>query len=107
MNFHNIVTIYLKELKDSLRDRRTLMSMIIIPTFVVPLMFFGVGKVMTTVIAKAREEIPTVAIIGGAGSPGVVDALKKTPKLRVVATPSDWKLEISEKRLRVAVELPE
>ena len=107
MNIHNIVTVYLKELKDSLRDRRTLMSMIIIPTFVVPLMFFGVTKVMTTVISKAREEIPTVAIIGGEDSPAVVAALKKAPRLKIVATPADWKLAISEKRLRVAVEIPE
>ena len=34
MNWNNIVTVYLKELKDSLRDRRTLMSTIIIPTLV-------------------------------------------------------------------------
>ena len=27
MNWSNIVTVYLKELKDSLRDRRTLISM--------------------------------------------------------------------------------
>ena len=32
MNWQHIVTVYLKELKDSLRDRRTLISMIVIPT---------------------------------------------------------------------------
>ena len=34
MSWNNIVTVYLKELKDSLRDRRTLLSTIIIPTLV-------------------------------------------------------------------------
>ena len=32
MNWNHIVTVYLKELKDSLRDRRTLISMIVVPT---------------------------------------------------------------------------
>ncbi|MDB6168429.1 MAG: ABC-type Na+ efflux pump, permease component [Verrucomicrobia bacterium] len=107
MSWHNIVTVYLKELKDSLRDRRTLMSTIIIPTLVIPLLTFGIGKVMSVVMSRAREEIPTVAIIGGADSPGVVAELRKTPKLKIVPLPADWKLAISEKRLRVAVELPE
>ena len=106
MNWHNIATVYLKELKDSLRDRRTLLSTIIIPTLVMPLLTFGVGKIMAGVLKKAREEIPSVAILGGADSPAVVAALKQSPKLRVVATPADWKQAIGEKKLRVAVEIP-
>ena len=39
MNWRNITTVYLKELKDSLRDRRTLISVIVVPTIVMPLMF--------------------------------------------------------------------
>lgn len=106
MNWSNIVTVYLKELKDSLRDRRTLMSTIIIPTLVMPVLTFGMGKVMSTVLARAQEEIPTVAILGGADSPAVVAALKRSPKLRVVPTPADWRQAISDKKLRAAVELP-
>jgi sodium transport system permease protein len=41
MNWHNIITVYFKELKDSLRDRRTLISMIVIPRCVMPLLIFG------------------------------------------------------------------
>ncbi|MSU22638.1 MAG: ABC transporter permease [Opitutus sp.] len=106
MNWHNIVTVYLKELKDSLRDRRTLLSTILIPTLVMPLLTFGVGTVMSKVIKKAQEEIPSVAILGGEDSPAVVAALKKSPKLRVVATPADWKQAISDKKLRVVLQLP-
>ena len=75
MNWNNIVTVYLKELKDSLRDRRTLLSTIIIPTLVMPLLTFGIGKVATTVVNKAREEIPVIVILGGEDSPGVVAQL--------------------------------
>jgi sodium transport system permease protein len=107
MNWGNIVTVYLKELKDSLRDRRTLLSTIIIPTFIMPLLTFGIGKVMSTVITKAQEEIPSVAILGGEDSPTVVTALKKSPKLHIVATPADYKDAISNKKLRVAIQLPE
>ncbi len=107
MNWNNIATIYLKELKDSLRDRRTLISTIVIPTLVMPLMFFGLGKVMANVMTKAREDIPTVVILGGADSPGVVRQFRASKRMRVVPPRADWKRAISDKQLRVAVQLPE
>lgn len=106
MNWRNITTVYLKELKDSLRDRRTLLSMIIIPTFVMPALMFGVGKIATKIFSKAREEIPTVVVLGGDDSPAVVAQLRQSKKLRVVPTPADWKTRISDKKIRGAVQIP-
>ena len=106
MNLHNIFTVYLKELKDTLRDRRSLMSMIIIPTFVMPALTFGVGKIAAGVVNKAREEIPAVMIVGGDDSPGVAAALRQDKKLKVVPTGADWKQQISDKKVRAAVLIP-
>ncbi len=106
MNLRNIVTVYLKELRDSLRDRRTLMSTIFIPALVMPLLTFGVGKIMSGVIKTAREDIPTVAIIGGDDSPAVVAALKKSDKMKVVEKPTDYEKAIGDKQLKVAINLP-
>jgi sodium transport system permease protein len=106
MNWHNIITIYLKELKDSLRDRRTLMSMIIIPTLVMPALMFGVGKIAAKVFSKAREEVPTVMVLGGEDSPGVAAQLKASPKFKVVPLVTDWKAQISDKKVRAVVRLP-
>jgi sodium transport system permease protein len=106
MNWNNIVTVYLKELKDSLRDRRTLLSTIIIPTLVMPALMFGVGKIAATVVSKAREEIPRVMILGGEDSPGVVAQLKMSKRLNIVPGVTDWKAQISDKKVRGAVQLP-
>jgi sodium transport system permease protein len=107
MSWNNIVTVYLKELKDSLRDRRTLLSTIIIPTLVMPALMFGVGKIATTVFSKARQEIPRIMILGGEDSPGVVSQLKASPKLNVVPVAADWKAQISDKKVRGVVRLPD
>ncbi len=107
MNWNNIITVYLKELKDSLRDRRTLLSTILIPTLVIPVLTFGVGKVASGVISKARGETPTVMILGGEDSPRVVAQLKASPKIKIIATSDDWKERITEKKIRAAVKLPE
>ncbi|MCX6956088.1 MAG: ABC transporter permease [Verrucomicrobia bacterium] len=110
MNWNIILTIYLKELRDMLRDRRTLFSIIIIPTLVMPLMTFGFGKVAANVIGKAREEIPAIVILGGEDSPAVVAALRASKKLKVVDRGSDSKkqieAQIADKKIRAAVELP-
>ncbi|HVZ66111.1 MAG TPA: ABC transporter permease [Lacunisphaera sp.] len=106
MNWNSIVTIYLKELKDSLRDRRTLISMIVIPTLIIPVLSIGVGAIMTKVIKQAREEATSVIIVHGEDSPGVVAALKADKKFRVVAPGGDYKQLISDKKVRVAVDLP-
>ena len=106
MNPRNIATVYLKELKDSLRDRRTLLSMIIIPTLVMPALMFGVGKIATTVFSKARQEIPRVMVVGGEDSPGVVAQLNSSKKFNFVANEPDWRAQISEKKVRAVVQLP-
>lgn len=106
MNWKNILTVYLKELKDSLRDRRTLLSTIIIPTLVMPALMFGVGKIASQVFSKARQEIPSVVILGGEDSPGVIAQLRDTKKLSVVTAPADWKAQISDKKIRAAVQIP-
>ena len=107
MNARNIVTVYLKELKDSLRDRRTLLSMIIIPTFIVPALAFTVGRIGSQAIARARDETAVVMLLGGEDSPGVVTALKADPKLKVLPATADWREQISDKKIRAAVQLPE
>ena len=111
MNWQSIRTVWFKELKDSLRDRRTLISMIVVPALVMPLLMVGVGTVMSKVMKKAKAEIPSIMVLGGEDSPGVVAALKaeKTPagepRFRFVTT-GDYRQLISEKRLRAAVEIP-
>lgn len=111
MNWNHIITVYLKELRDSLRDRRTLISMIVVPTLIMPIIMFGVGTIMSKVMKQAKQETPSVMIVGGEDSPEVVEAIKaeKTakgePRFRIVPA-GDYKQLISEKKLRTAVEIP-
>lgn len=110
MNWHSISTVWLKELKDQLRDRRTVISMIVIPALVMPLFFIGMITVAKKVMSKAQAEAPSIMILGGEDSPAVVAALKaeKTkqgePRFRIVVG-GDYRKLISEKKLRAAVEI--
>jgi sodium transport system permease protein len=107
MNARSIATIYCKELRDLLRDRRTLVSTIVVPTFIMPLFILGFGRVMSAVISKARAEIPTVMLVGGGDSPRVRAELEKSGRFRIEAASADWRALISDKKVRAAVEIPD
>jgi sodium transport system permease protein len=106
MNWHTIGTVYVKELRDTLRDRRTLISMIIVPTLFMPGLIFGMGTAVSVIVSKAKEEIPRVMVIGGVDSPGLRSELDKSGKFRVEKALPDWRRLISDKRIRAAVEIP-
>ncbi len=107
MSWGAVGTIYAKELRDSLRDRRTLLSTIVIPTIAIPALLLGVGKIASAVVSKAREEIPRVMVIGGGDSPGVRAELEKSRRFRAEPATADWKSLISEKKVRAAAEIPD
>lgn len=106
MSWRAVLIVYLKELKDTLRDRRAVLSMVIIPTVVMPGIMFGVGKIGMSVVSKAKGETPSVMVLGGEDSPSVVTELREKKRWRVVPTADDWRQQISDKKLRVAVRLP-
>ncbi|SDR92123.1 ABC transporter permease [Opitutus sp. GAS368] len=112
MKLQAILAVYVKELREAVRDRRTLISVIVIPTVAIPLMFFFVGKAMSRAFSQAQEELPTVMIVGGEDSPGIVATLKSArhpdrdrPLARIVPL-GDYTQQITNKQLSVAVEIP-
>ena len=106
MSARNIGVVYRKELTDSLRDRRTLVSMIAVPILLMPLLTIGLGVLSAALMGRAMQEIPTVMILGGEDSPRVVAALRLLGDIRVVPPQPDYAERISDKQVRAAVEIP-
>jgi sodium transport system permease protein len=106
MSLRNVGIVYRKELADSLRDGRTLISMIVVPLLVMPLLTIGMGVLSIALVGVAMREVPRVMIIGGRDSPGVVAELKKMKDLEIIPAKPDFAEEISNKRIRAAVEIP-
>ncbi|CAM2005855.1 ABC transporter permease [Acanthopleuribacter pedis] len=59
-----IPTIVMKELTEITRDRKTLFFMLALPTFVMPLLFYGVFTIAKKMAVKERDRILRVAVIG-------------------------------------------
>ncbi len=62
---NNIITIWKKELMDAIRDKRTLMAMIILPIILMPIIVIGMSVLVESQIKKAEEQTVKVGIVYG------------------------------------------
>jgi sodium transport system permease protein len=106
MKLRNLRIVYRKELRELLRDRRTIISMIVIPVFVMPLLMTALGLAAVKFSGKARQEIPKVMALGGEDSPGTWSALRALNTFAFVPPARDFTNLISEKTLNAAIEIP-
>ncbi len=106
MPVQNIGFVFRKELTEWLRDRRTIISTVVIPLLLFPILTVGFGTMATVLIGKAKEEIPKIMVLGGEDSPKILEGVRKLDKIEVVAAQTNWKDEIINKEVRAAVEIP-
>jgi sodium transport system permease protein len=106
MSARNIGIVYRKELTEALRDRRTLITMVVVPLLIFPIFSVGFGAAIAALIGKAKEETPKVMVIGGEGAPTVLGGLEKVPKIQIVPLEANWKDQVVNKQVPVVVEIP-
>jgi sodium transport system permease protein len=107
MKGRNIVIVYLKELRDLLRDRRTLRSIVLVPLVIMPVLVQVMTRAARSITANASAEVFAIQVLGGQDSPGTVAQLGTDPKLRVEPATDDWRQLIADKKIRAAVRLPD
>ncbi len=106
MRGSRIRAVWAKELREAVRDRRTLMSTLVLPTIVMPLLFLAVGVLSARIFGKARAERSAVMVLGGDDSPGVRAVLEKAPKLQCMPAAAEWRTLVSDKKIRAVVSIP-
>jgi len=103
----NIAIVFRKELRDLLRDRRTLRSIFLFPLVIMPLMVQLVTRASRSITASASAQISAIQVLGGADSPAIVAQLRADPKLRIEPSTDDWRQLIADKKVRAAVRIPD
>lgn len=101
-----VFTVYRKELKDILRDRRTIISMLVIPMVVMPMIMLLFGGVSAKLVQSALEQVPEIMLLGAEDSPRIRAGLGSHKSLKLTPAAPDYAARISNKTLRAAVELP-
>jgi sodium transport system permease protein len=102
MRFPLIKAIYLREMLDMFRDRRTMISMVAVPVLVFPLLFKVMTKVTGDIEKNAAAEAKTLGIVVHAQTPGVKEALEKLGL--PIGEKDDVRSAIEKKEIAAALE---
>ena len=106
MKLRNILIVYRKELKDMMRDRRTIFGMFLFPIVIFPLMTTGFNTFEQRMRKRVEKEKSTVMLLGAEHAPALAGKLTASENLEILpATPSYAQL-IGDKKLHAAVEFP-
>lgn len=76
MNIRAVRTIYHKEMLEMVRDRRTLLSMVLVPIIAMPLLFKVANFFLSSSDEQAEREAMTIAVPESLTMPGLADALR-------------------------------
>lgn len=75
--------VFRKELRDTLRDRRTLVAMVVVPLLLFPLLMVGMAKFSQSRAAEARDKTLAVAVADAEASSGLAAYLRQEPGLEI------------------------
>jgi sodium transport system permease protein len=105
MDLRRIGIVYRKEIVESLRDRRTIISTIVIPLILFPLIFVGFGGFATGMMKSVQAERSKIAILGAEHAPKLVAKVRESPAFEF-ASSENFQTRIGEKQLRAVLEIP-
>jgi len=105
----NILTIYLKEMKEVLRDRKTLIFMVALPTLVVPVLMNIMIGFIVRAEKKAQTETLTFAIFGAEYLPDLANEFSEEKGFEKVNIPTQEVIAsaIEENKIKFGLVIPQ
>ena len=102
MHLGNIAAIIRKEVLDLIRDRRSMMSMLVVPVVVFPLIFSGMTRLMPKLEQSAEDDLREMGIAARISNPAAREALDGLGLK--ITEPDDLKAAVEKKAAAAAVE---
>lgn len=101
--------VFFKELRETFRDRRVIIGVVLWPLLVTPLMFLGIGFFAGQKDRSDKAEVLPVALVGEAAAPALAGTLAKNEAVRLTLIPDRAAAEaaVRAQTVRAALVLPE
>ncbi len=103
----NITTIWKKELKDTIRDRRTILTMIILPMLLMPILMIGMGKFIEYQISSSEEKIIKIAIVNEDKAPQFVELINDNEKIEIIDIDNDIREAVRNDEIQAGIIIPD
>ncbi|MCX6358874.1 MAG: ABC transporter permease subunit [Armatimonadetes bacterium] len=100
--------VFLKEIREIFRDKRTVFGVVVSPLLLTPGLLALTGSFLNGEMRRARTEVLRVGMVQPIGADGVARALKATPNVRwTPVTAAEAERRVRERGLAAAIILPE
>ncbi|KPL04601.1 MAG: hypothetical protein AMJ90_00055 [candidate division Zixibacteria bacterium SM23_73_2] len=106
MDFKKTKIVYFKEMLDTLRDRRTIISMILVPILLFPVLMFGMSGLVVFFMEEAEKIPPRVVIVGKANAPSLTRKLSQEGEFKITYE-TNFRDAIRDKRAEAALSFSE
>ncbi|GAH58734.1 unnamed protein product, partial [marine sediment metagenome] len=107
MNWKNIKLIFTKELIGTVRDKRTIIVMVIIPLIFYPLLFMGIGYFGKMANIKSEEAVSKIIISGAEFAPQLVKYLQDNKKIEVLSAIGDSQSNLQKGEVQAILIIPQ
>jgi sodium transport system permease protein len=101
-------TVYIKEMLELLRDKKTFIFTVLVPIVAMPLIFGGFGYLTSTMFKKSEHAELTFAVFGKQNAPALAQRFASEKSFREVplARESDIKAAIDKDQIKFALVIP-
>ncbi|HAJ32908.1 MAG TPA: hypothetical protein DCK79_06005 [Candidatus Atribacteria bacterium] len=106
MSWKNIKLIFTKELVGTIRDKRTIIAMIIIPLIFYPLLFAGIGYFSKIGSIKSEEADSKIVIRGAEFAPQLVKYLQDSEKIKLLTIEDDSPAKLRNGDIQAVLVVP-
>lgn len=103
-----MLKVYLKELLELTRDKKTMIFTILLPTLLIPVIMFGFSSLLVYLDKKAKNEVLEYAITGAENYPQVSQALadNESFKLKTLPADTDFSEAVNDETIRFKITIP-
>ena len=81
---NRIRVVFLKEMREVFRDKRTLFNLVLSPLLITPLLLLMVGNLTKSQVTQARKEKVTVGVAGAKAAPNLMQSLSGEQRPNIV-----------------------
>jgi len=101
--------VFKKEIKELLRDRKTLFFMVALPLLIFPVLIGVAGFVSKQAMDKAENQVLNYALVGGQYAPEIVEDLQQPDKFKLVkiSEDADYTVIIRDETVDFVLVIPE
>jgi sodium transport system permease protein len=103
----HIKVILKKELLDTVRDRKTLFAMIVVPLVLMPLLMMVSPLISQKEAQKVKETVYNISVVGEQNSPSLVSFLQATPNTKVVIENNNLEEKLKKGEVQLIVTIQE